>query len=160
MQDCSHRMQGSSHSHIVIALQLCANEMDPSDPRLAMAVHVLCKPNSMSWSNVPDYMHPKDFHAFAKTCSFPGTVHYLHTMNWPKAVIGSSCLDYLARHGHDEDELMQVRECQQGTACDGLTPQCSCRIQQPILKHLLQCHVYAHSSFSQHRTIEAFGLVM
>jgi hypothetical protein len=37
----------------------------------------------MSWSNVPDYMHPDDFHAVARACSGTAeTVHFMHTMNW------------------------------------------------------------------------------
>ncbi len=37
----------------------------------------------MSWSNVPDYMHPDDFHAVARACSGTAeTVHFMHSMNW------------------------------------------------------------------------------
>ena len=37
------------------------------------------EPYAISWSNVPDYMHPADFHKLAQAVSAPeDTVHFMH----------------------------------------------------------------------------------
>lgn len=37
------------------------------------------QPYTISWSNVPDYMHPADFHKLAQAVSAPSdTVHFMH----------------------------------------------------------------------------------
>jgi hypothetical protein len=73
------------------------------EPRLGMVVvnsptieviHTL-QPYTMSWSNVLDYMTPRDFHTVARACSAAEeTVHYAYSMNWTNQVKGSCLLDY------------------------------------------------------------------
>jgi hypothetical protein len=37
------------------------------------------EPYTVSWSNVPDYMSPRDFHKLARAISAPeDTVHFMH----------------------------------------------------------------------------------
>lgn len=53
------------------------------------------KPDSMSWSNVLDYMELEDFHDVARSCSTAGnTVHYGYSMNWSTEVFGINIMDY------------------------------------------------------------------
>jgi hypothetical protein len=55
------------------------------------------KPALMTWSNVPDYIHPKEFHELARQCSSLGkddTKHILYSMNWHRHVFGSHHVDY------------------------------------------------------------------
>jgi hypothetical protein len=53
------------------------------------------KPSSMSWSNVPDYMHPSEFFSMAKACSASEkSIHYLYSMNWVTTCMGATVLDY------------------------------------------------------------------
>ena len=49
------------------------------------------RPYTIAWSNVPDYMSPKDFHALARACSAGGdAIHFLNSMNWVQDVKGAS----------------------------------------------------------------------
>ncbi|KAG1675033.1 hypothetical protein FOA52_002690 [Chlamydomonas sp. UWO 241] len=50
----------------------------------------------MSWSNVLDYIEPRDFHAMAEACGGKGAVHYGHSMNWVRDMKGASWLDVKA----------------------------------------------------------------
>ncbi|CAJ1385095.1 unnamed protein product [Effrenium voratum] len=57
-------------------------------------------PWTMSWSNVLDYLPPKEFHKLARSCSAQGdTIHYGYSMNWIAEVYGSCIMDY---DGHPE----------------------------------------------------------
>lgn len=49
------------------------------DNREAVASIRALAPYTISWSNVPDYMHPADFHRLAQAVSAPSdTVHFMH----------------------------------------------------------------------------------
>lgn len=52
----------------------------------------------MSWSNVCDYVSPKDFHKMARACSVDAghrsTIHFLYSMNWIQEVKGAILMDY------------------------------------------------------------------
>jgi hypothetical protein len=51
-------------------------------------------PFAISWSNVPDYFHPKDFFSMAASCSADrDTVHYFYSMNWIATCYGASVFD-------------------------------------------------------------------
>lgn len=53
------------------------------------------EPYTMSWSNVCDYFHPRDFFAIARRCSAKGkTTHYAYSMNWVQGMYGTNVLDY------------------------------------------------------------------
>jgi len=53
------------------------------------------RPDTMSWSNVPDYITPPSrFHTLAAACSSPSTIHYMHSMNWPGSVKGACHMDF------------------------------------------------------------------
>jgi tetratricopeptide (TPR) repeat protein len=57
-------------------------------------IHAL-QPYTVSWSNVLDYMTPRDFHTVARACSAAeDTIHFAYSMNWPKQTKGVSILDY------------------------------------------------------------------
>ena len=69
--------------------------MAPAATATVAAIRAL-QPYSISWSNVGDYFSPKEFHTMAKACSAPAdTVHYLHTMNWVRDIMGSCYMDFL-----------------------------------------------------------------
>jgi hypothetical protein len=73
--------------------------VEPSHRALLAEISSL-QPWAISWSNVPDYLSPKDFHAMARACSRPGgedTVHSLQSMNWPYDVVCASHIDLLLR---------------------------------------------------------------
>lgn len=53
------------------------------------------QPHSISWSNILDYMSREQFHTLAKACSSTA-VHSGYSMNWPRAIYGSSLIDYPA----------------------------------------------------------------
>lgn len=50
-------------------------------------------PYLVSWSNICDYIDPKEFHAIARRISGPDTVHYLHSCNWAQRVYGTDIYD-------------------------------------------------------------------
>ena len=52
------------------------------------------KPDSMSWSNLCDYIPPPEFHRLARDCSRPSTEHFMHSMNWIMDTKGAFILDY------------------------------------------------------------------
>lgn len=63
-------------------------------------------PYAISWSNVPDYFHPKDFFVMAKACSAStNTVHVFYTMNWTSCCFGSHIFD----HASNQRLLMNER---------------------------------------------------
>ncbi|MEW5312491.1 MAG: hypothetical protein WDW38_004122 [Sanguina aurantia] len=67
--------------------------VQPSNTQLLARIRRL-SPWTMSWSNVPDYLKPADFHEMARACSAPeDTIHYLHSMNWVRDVKGSCFMD-------------------------------------------------------------------
>ncbi|CAH0475964.1 unnamed protein product [Peronospora belbahrii] len=52
-------------------------------------------PFTISWSYLPDYFVPEDFHDVARRCSVNGDcVHYGYSMNWTTQVLVTSLLDY------------------------------------------------------------------
>ena len=51
-------------------------------------------PNSIEWSNIPDYMRPSLFLDMAAKCSLESTVHTFHVMNWISLVFGANLVDY------------------------------------------------------------------
>jgi hypothetical protein len=53
------------------------------------------RPYTMSWSNVLDYMRPRDFWQLARACSDgAGTVHLACSMNWVVSTHGWCLFDY------------------------------------------------------------------
>lgn len=50
--------------------------------------------HTISWSNVCEFVAPREFHDLAAACAAPGTTHHLHGMNWVFDIMGSSPLDY------------------------------------------------------------------
>lgn len=60
----------------------------------------LHQPYTMSWSNVPDYYHPKTFLEMARQCSAlvdadneDATVHGFYSMNWVQQTFGAHIFD-------------------------------------------------------------------
>ena len=58
---------------------------------------VSTNPYHVSWSNVPDYIEPKEFHKIAKAISGTETVHFLHSCNWTQLVYGTDVYDINTR---------------------------------------------------------------
>ena len=52
-------------------------------------------PAQINWSNIPDYLVPKDFFEMARQCSGKSTQHSLHLMNWLGNVFGCNLMDYV-----------------------------------------------------------------
>ena len=76
---------------IQIKLSLAFLELSESSTALAEIIHL--QPDSISWSNIVDYLSAEDFHALARTCSATA-VHSGYSMNWPFKVWGTSLIDY------------------------------------------------------------------
>lgn len=69
--------------------QVRLGAVTPSSHALHAAIKALT-PRTLSWSNVPDYFHPRDFHAMARACSADAdTVHHSHSMNWVMVGLGA-----------------------------------------------------------------------
>eukprot|EP01080_Neovahlkampfia_damariscottae_P004651 gene4651-8224_t len=51
-------------------------------------------PYTMTWSNVPDYLNPRDFFTIAKKCSSRETIHLFWSMNWIQLMYGVNINDY------------------------------------------------------------------
>jgi hypothetical protein len=51
------------------------------------------KPHLVHWSNVVDYMAPREFHQVARQISGPETIHSLHSCNWATHVYGTDVYD-------------------------------------------------------------------
>ena len=63
---------------MVLRLQVWLGEVLPSNTSVIASIRSL-EPYTISWSNVPDFMPPADFHKLAKAVSAPNeTVHYMH----------------------------------------------------------------------------------
>lgn len=75
-------------------MQVHHKHVSAIDIKLCAAVRAL-KPDSMSWSNIVDYMSAQAFHHLALSCSLPHTRHFLHTMNWTDFVKGAFLVDYI-----------------------------------------------------------------
>lgn len=59
------------------------------------------KPDDVPWSNVPDYMPPKEFHNIAKQISCEKTIHFMHSCNWTFQTHGTDIYDmYPTRYLH------------------------------------------------------------
>ena len=52
------------------------------------------RPYTMSWSNICDYVDPRDFHKLARACSSTDTMHFGYSMSWSTEVYGANILDY------------------------------------------------------------------
>ena len=55
------------------------------------------KPDSIDWSNIPDFMYflsKEKFFAFAKKLGGRNTIHYMHIMNWGQKVPGAFIADF------------------------------------------------------------------
>ena len=51
------------------------------------------QPYVVSWSNISDYLSPKDFHIIARQISCNETIHSLHSCNWTQLVYGTDVFD-------------------------------------------------------------------
>mmetsp|Transcript_9880 Transcript_9880/g.32190 ORF Transcript_9880/g.32190 Transcript_9880/m.32190 type:complete len:591 (+) Transcript_9880:1804-3576(+) len=61
----------------------------------AVAQIAALHPWTMSWSNILDYVDPRDFHELARACSIAGdTIHFAYSMNWITEVYGTMIFDY------------------------------------------------------------------
>ncbi|MEW5302765.1 MAG: hypothetical protein WDW36_005513 [Sanguina aurantia] len=79
-----------------VTLEVHLGHVQPSNTQLLARIRRL-SPWTMSWSNVPDYLKPADFHEMARVCSAPAdTIHYLHSMNWVRDVKGACFMDFKA----------------------------------------------------------------
>ena len=90
-------------------MQITHGEVCAAPDGAAPPVVTAAAPDSMSWSNVPDYMPPAAFHRLAAACSAaaPGAcTHHLHVMNWPLDVKGGFTIDYHQSYGGGEREAL------------------------------------------------------
>ncbi|CAK4506797.1 unnamed protein product [Aphanomyces euteiches] len=65
--------------------------------------------STISWSNVMDYMRVETFHALARRCGTPSTVHSGYSMNWVTLTKGTMFLD----HGAGEHQAKLLEEARQ-----------------------------------------------
>lgn len=80
--------------HTLMHVQVHHQHASPVDTKFIKEVRDM-KPDSMSWSNIVDYMQPQAFHHLAHACSLPSTRHFLHSMNWFDGVKGAWLTDYI-----------------------------------------------------------------
>ncbi|ETI49120.1 hypothetical protein F443_06959 [Phytophthora nicotianae P1569] len=67
---------------------------DPVNQELLVRIAEM-RPETISWSNLPDYFLLEDFHDLARRCSIYGDcMHYGYSTNWPAQVYGASIIDY------------------------------------------------------------------
>lgn len=52
------------------------------------------KPKGIYWSNIPDYIDPKNFLKIAQKCSMPHSGHEMEFKHWHKRVWGNNLLDF------------------------------------------------------------------
>lgn len=104
-KDCVHALTSFLESKILtlkerihsnkITLEVYCEELSLSSSVLIKNICKELQPYSMSWSNVCDYINPKDFHKLARRCSTGNeTIHYGYSMNWPLDVKGTFIGDY------------------------------------------------------------------
>ncbi|EFJ53047.1 hypothetical protein VOLCADRAFT_85918 [Volvox carteri f. nagariensis] len=99
-----------------VKVQVLLELVDPGDATAAFISGL--HPDSISWSNVPDFYAPSEFHAMARACSKPRssgaaaptirpTLHYVTSMNWTMDVKGACHLDmlwpYVRDMGHGDE---------------------------------------------------------
>jgi tetratricopeptide (TPR) repeat protein len=88
-----------SDGHIDIQLHHQCVTFD--NPKVASEIRSL-RPYSVTWSNVLDFMLPKEFVALARMVSAENdTVHVAHTMNWPLRVRGTDLMDMAVQDRKD-----------------------------------------------------------
>merc|ERR1712050_223106 len=66
-------------------------------------IHTM-NPDTIDWSNIPDYLSKEEFLDLAKKMSGKNTVHCMHLMNWMERVPGTSIRDY------PEDDRKRILE--------------------------------------------------
>jgi hypothetical protein len=74
-------------------MQVLHDEVDAAQPSSVCRIRKE-SPDSMSWSNMVDYMTPLMFHKLAAACSCAQMVHFLHSMNWVMDVKGASIMHF------------------------------------------------------------------
>lgn len=92
------------------------------------------EPYTISWSNVPDYIHPADFHRLAQAISAPSdTVHFMHRYV-PQVQVQIRLQQELSRIGSSlkESNLLEA-------AC------CACVLDVPYMHALLCTHADLHA---------------
>jgi hypothetical protein len=90
------------------------------------------EPYTISWSNVPDYMHPADFHRLAQAISAPSdTVHFMHRLVWHLATVAGP--GQAAVQCNASPEVLRVTDREQA-AC------CACGLHVPYMRALLCAH--------------------
>lgn len=78
-------------------LQVRLGTVEPLATTTLAAIRNL-QPYTISWSNVPDYIAPAEFHKMARAVSAnEDTVHFMHSMNWVKDVMGAFHIDIMLR---------------------------------------------------------------
>ena len=70
-------------------------------------------PFVISWSNLCDYIEPKEFHAMARRIAGPDSVHYLHSCQWMQRVYGIDIheIDESLRLIHYSIGLLRIEKC-------------------------------------------------
>ncbi|XP_066916134.1 uncharacterized protein [Clytia hemisphaerica] len=88
-----------------IECHLESKYIDATDLQFASRIRNL-NPYGIDWSNIPDYMEPKEFIKFAKACSVDDTIHYLHFINWIQFVFGACHTDWV------DQQRECIKKCQ------------------------------------------------
>lgn len=84
------RIQGGE-----IIIEVFCDEIQIDHKVLIDTIHYHHQPSSMSWSNLCDYINPRDFHKMLHQCSIgSGTAHFGYSMNWSMEVKGTYLGDY------------------------------------------------------------------
>ena len=67
-------------------------------------------PYQIDWSNLCEYIHPKDYLLLAEAVSIPDTAHTAHFMNWSLKVFGVHIIDYGDQMQNAFDQIRRVVE--------------------------------------------------
>lgn len=100
----------------VLEVEVKLGTVSLSNSELITSIRSL-KPGSMSWNNVPDYMHPKDFHNTARKYSEDDTIHTLYSMNWIRNVYGVNHVDIMAQPGDKRETMKSLINNERDAIC-------------------------------------------
>lgn len=143
------QLQAWVHSGAVV-LDVELEQFSPGNDRLFSQVRNLY-PDTMSWSNICDYMKYSDFHNMTRACSFPFTTHYMHSMNWVCKIYGASILDYSSEF---KESLLQTGSSIIHQEYQELAVECY--FHSPPVTHPINIGNYAASRFHCDKWTEHF----
>lgn len=76
-----------------VKIDFICEEVSLSNSKLITVLKAL-RPESVMWSNVMDYMSPKEFHKLAASIAKTDCLHMGYTINWHADTVGTCLLDW------------------------------------------------------------------